>query len=108
MCDDGDQLTYCHHHVLPIWERWTDANPAMRRLIECNGADPRSCDELFRKLLAASRELRLRGESASVQTALAAATACYLAYLGVSHGRFIAACIRAEERDRAAREELPG
>jgi hypothetical protein len=49
--DDGEQLPYCCAHVPQTWERWTDSNPAVRRLIECNGADPQSYYDLFRKLL---------------------------------------------------------
>jgi hypothetical protein len=27
-------LTYCRNQMLPIWERWTDRNSAMRQCIE--------------------------------------------------------------------------
>jgi hypothetical protein len=39
--DDHDLLlTYCKHQLLPIWERWTDGNPTMRRALECLDSGP--------------------------------------------------------------------
>jgi hypothetical protein len=102
MHDDGDQFPYCHAHMLPNWERRTDGNPAMRRLIECNSADPHSYNELFTRLVNTAAEIRLQGDVSSVRAALAAADGCCQAYVGVPQERFIAACSRAEAHDRVA------
>jgi hypothetical protein len=89
------QLAYCREHILPIWERWTDGNLAARQLLECDGADPASHVELFGRLMAITHELRARDRDASTEAALAAASVCCDAYIGVPPDRFEAACTRA-------------
>jgi hypothetical protein len=69
MHDQDDQRAYCHEHILPIWERWTDGNLAARRLLECTSADPASHEELFRRLLGTTRELGDRGNDSTVRAA---------------------------------------
>jgi hypothetical protein len=91
---------------VPIWERWTDGNLAARRLLECTSAEPASHDELFRALMATTRELRARGRTASIIAACAAASACTKAYVGLPDLRFAEACTRAMDADAAARKEL--
>jgi len=39
------QLVYVREHLLPIWERWTDGNLAVRRALECDSADLASHEE---------------------------------------------------------------
>jgi hypothetical protein len=95
MPDTSDQRAYCREHILPIWERWTDGNVAARRLLECESADPASHVALFGRLMATTHELRTRGHDAGTRAALAAASVCCDAYIGVPTDRFEAACTRA-------------
>jgi hypothetical protein len=95
MHENDDQRTYSRVHMLPIWERWADGNLAARRLLECQSADPASHVELFGRLMATTHELRMRGSDASTGAALAAASVCCNAYIGVPPDRFEAACARA-------------
>jgi hypothetical protein len=37
-----DEHTALCQTLLVIWERWTDGNLAMRGMLECESADPRS------------------------------------------------------------------
>jgi hypothetical protein len=39
---DAPELACCHAALLPIWETWRDGDPAMRRALECESADPAS------------------------------------------------------------------
>jgi hypothetical protein len=34
------QLSYCRARLLPVWERWTRGNPAMRHALKARAADP--------------------------------------------------------------------
>ncbi|MDB5057211.1 MAG: hypothetical protein JWO59_683 [Chloroflexi bacterium] len=103
-----EQLEACHKFILPIWERWTDGNPAVRRLIECSSADPNTYDERFRLLLNTTAELSRHSDGVGIRAALAAASACCNAYIGVPDERFRTVCARAAALDRAARGELQG
>jgi hypothetical protein len=93
--DRDAQLAYCLVHIVPIWERWTEGNMAARRLLESANADPASHGELFGRLMATTHALRTRGTDASTEAALAAASVCCDAYIGVPADRFEAACTRA-------------
>jgi hypothetical protein len=95
MPENVDQRAYCREHILPIWERWTDGNVAARRLLECESADPASHVALFGRLMATTHEIRTHGRAASTRAAIAAASVCCNAYIGVSPDRFEAACTRA-------------
>ena len=83
MCEDrSSQTTYAHEHLLPIWERWTDGNLAMRRSLECESADPKSHEERRNILFETQCRFQGRGESAANMAALLAAQACQYALLG--------------------------
>jgi hypothetical protein len=59
MVDVGDEGRRCGDLLL-IWERWTDGNLAMRRMLECESADPRSHEERRRILMEAITQLMVR------------------------------------------------
>src|SRR5258708_7703639 len=71
MTDRDTQIAYCLEHILPIWERWTDGDPAVRRLLECESADPVQSEERFQELKATTLRLRKRGRNARIAAALA-------------------------------------
>jgi hypothetical protein len=102
MQNPDDQGTSCRQHILPIWERWTDGNLAARRLLERTSADPASHVALFGRLMATTHALRTRGHDAGTRAALAAASVCCAAYIGVPPDRFGAACTRATTAHIAA------
>jgi hypothetical protein len=69
--------------LLLIWERWTDGNLAMRRMLECESADLRSHEERCRILMEAITQLMVRG---SVDASSRAAIHAGLAALAVVSG----------------------
>ena len=75
------QVTYAHTHMLPIWERWTDGNLAMRRALECKSADPASHEERYNILFEAQCRFQGRGDSPANVAAMVAAQACQYALL---------------------------
>jgi hypothetical protein len=107
MHDDVDQLEYCYTHMLPIWERWTDGNQAVRRFLECTSADTVMHEEALRRLLDASIELSRHGDTPGIRAALAAASACCNANIGVPAEQFLVVCERAALQDRAAQWTRP-
>jgi hypothetical protein len=80
--DEGHQITYAYTHLLPIWERWTDGNLAMRRALECESADPLTHEERRNILFQTQIRLAGRGDSAPNMAAMLAAQACQYALLG--------------------------
>jgi hypothetical protein len=48
---DAPERAHCRSTLLPIWELWTDGDPALRRALECL-ADPASHREVRKRLLA--------------------------------------------------------
>jgi hypothetical protein len=78
----ADQLVYAYEHLLPIWERWTDGNLAMRRAIECDSADPPTHEERRNILFQTQCRFQCRGDSPANMAAMLAAQACQYALLG--------------------------
>jgi hypothetical protein len=97
------RLDFCQEQLLPIWETWTDGNPALRRFLECRSADPASHEERLQILVRASGELRRRGRgSRGVEAAALVAAAALKAYVGVPEGRWQEAVERALAAGRDA------
>ncbi|MDB5075583.1 MAG: hypothetical protein JWO42_1762, partial [Chloroflexi bacterium] len=67
MDNDADQLAYCHEHMLPIWERWTDGNQAVRRFLECTSADPVTHEEMLQQLLDTSIAISRYGDTPCIR-----------------------------------------
>jgi hypothetical protein len=96
------RLAYCQATLLPIWERRTDGDPALRRLLEGPTAGPDNHEERLRALRLTSADLRRRGERGpGVAAAILAAWACLKAYLEVPEGEWQRAVQRALVADRA-------
>ena len=55
--DDTPALTYCRGVLLPIWERWSDGDPSMRRALDCQSAKMplQSREEQRNRLFAAAQ-----------------------------------------------------
>ena len=83
-CDDARtaQVAYARDRLLPIWELWTDGNPAMRRALECEGADPLTHEEQRNRPFATQQLFWGRGEAPSNVAPKLAAEACQFALLG--------------------------
>jgi hypothetical protein len=90
----------CHAELLPIWERWTDGQLALRRFLECR--DGAAHDELIHALLGVTARLGPRGSELGVYAALQAAGACLKAYVGVPEHVFLLARDRALAAHQAA------
>jgi hypothetical protein len=73
---------YCLQHMLPIWERWTDGNLAMRRALECESADSHTHEERRNTLFQTQLKFEGHGDSAPNLAAMLAAQACQYALLG--------------------------
>jgi hypothetical protein len=100
--DRDAQIAYCREHMLPIWEYWTDGNPAFRQLLACENADPALFDGRYQSLIAATYQLRKGSRNAQVAAALAAAHVVCSASVGVSARQFQRMCYQAEEAGRLA------
>jgi hypothetical protein len=71
--DDAPALSYCRDVLLPIWGRWVDGDPSMRRALDCRGAGPASHEEQRNRLFATAQRFHGRGESpANIAAKLAA------------------------------------
>ena len=57
------EVDYCREVLLPIWERWTDGNLAMRRALDCESADPLTHEEYRNRLFQAQQVFHGRGET---------------------------------------------
>lgn len=78
------RLADCRTRLLPIWERWTGGDPALRGVLDCPSTDTGRQEERLRLLIAATGELRGRGDGdPGVRAALLAASACLRAYIRV-------------------------
>ncbi len=99
-------LAYCREVLLPIWERWTHADPVMRRALECHGVDPqvheRRCDDLFR----AQRRMSERSSVPAYRAAALAAQACQYALLGYPRAIIAQVAEEALEANAAARASI--
>jgi hypothetical protein len=96
------RLAYCRATLLPIWERRTGGDPALRRLLERPPAGPDRREERLRALRLTTADLRRRGESGpGVAAAILAAWACLKVYLEVPEGEWQQAAQRALAVDRA-------
>ena len=80
--DDTPALTYCRGVLLPIWERWSDGDPSMRRALGCQSADPLTREEQRNRLFAAAQGFHGRGESPANIAAKMAAEATLFALMG--------------------------
>jgi hypothetical protein len=80
--DRAAQRAYAYEHLLPIWERWTDGNPAMRRALDCESADPSTHEERRNILFQAQCLFQGRGDSPANMAAMLAAQAAMYALLG--------------------------
>ena len=67
--------------LLPVWERWTDGNLAMRRALECDSADPLTHEERRNILFQTQCQFQGRGETPANMAAMLAAQACQYALL---------------------------
>jgi hypothetical protein len=103
MAENLWQITYCHEHMLIVWERWTGGNLAARKLVENRVGDPLSRGSLFRQLSAAVRALGPREESGGIKAAQAAAAACCQACIDTPTEYFERACRQAMVADLRAR-----
>ena len=88
MTEQEQQRYHCRDVLLPIWERWTDGNLALRRFLERGSADSAARAARLHLLLTITATLRRQGQSASVRAALLAAGACVGAYLDVPDEHF--------------------
>jgi hypothetical protein len=75
------QHAYAAAHLLPIWERWTDGNLAMRRALACDSADPLTQEERRNILFQNQCRFQGRGDSPANMAAMLAAQACQYALL---------------------------
>jgi hypothetical protein len=96
------QLAYCRAYMLPIWEYWTNGNPALRDLLACGSTDLALFDGRYQELMTTASQLRKGGRNAQVAAALAAASVVCSAYIGVPERQFQRTCHQAEEAGRLA------
>jgi hypothetical protein len=87
------QLEYCRVHMVPIWEHWTNGNPAARRLLECTSTDIDIHVSLFRRLLIEMGELYRRDAGPPAVAALAAASTCCTTYMDAPAVQFDVVCV---------------
>jgi hypothetical protein len=80
--DRAAQRAYAYEYLLPIWERWTDGNLAMRRALDCESADLSTHEERRNILFQAQCLFQGRGDSPANMAAMLAAQACMYALLG--------------------------
>ncbi len=64
----GEPVTIlrCREHLLPVWERWTDGNPAFRRLLDAVGADALTRIERRGALCWVRQQLRAHDDPGSI------------------------------------------
>ncbi len=104
----GEPVTVlrCQEHLLPMWERWTDGNPAFRRLLDALGADPLTRIERRAALCGVRAQLRAHGDPGSV-AAIQASLVVLLLLARVPAGMVQEADRRAEEVLSAAVHPYP-
>jgi hypothetical protein len=107
MPENVDQRASCREHMLPIYERWTDGNSTMRKLLECESMDLAAHERLFWRLLNVTRQLHQQGYDVSALAALRAASVCTHAYIGVPSERFEEACDMAVQANIEALTVVP-
>ena len=100
-------LAYCRAVLLPIWERWTDGNPAMQRALDCESADPLTHEEYRNRLFAAQQGFAGRGETPDNLAASIAAQAVQFALLGYPPAMVEQVGARAEEAHEIALRQAP-
>jgi hypothetical protein len=76
---DTPECAHCHATLLPMWELWTDGDPAMPRALEYASADPASHREVRHRLLARMQYLLALQDNNAATTAMRAAWAVLLA-----------------------------
>jgi len=77
-----NRLVYCREVLQPVWERWTNGHPAMRRALACDPADGARCEELCNTLHHAQKQIDHRSRAPAHRAASLAAQACQYALLG--------------------------
>ena len=100
-------LGYCREVLLPIWERWTDGNLAMRRALDCQSADPLTHEAYRNRLFAAQQGFAGRGETPDNLAAGIAAQAVQFALLGYPAAMVKQVGAKAEEAHALALQHLP-
>jgi hypothetical protein len=63
--DAVNWLICCREILLPIWERWTDGNPALRRALESEESDPGGLERSVEKLSEVVSYLTIRAPEAA-------------------------------------------
>jgi hypothetical protein len=103
----GEPVTIlrCREHLLPVWERWTDGNPAFRRLLDALGAEPLMPIERRDELCRVRQLLRAYGDSGSV-AAIQASLVLLLLLARVPAGMVQEAWAAALAANRRAEEVL--
>ena len=99
-------LAYCREVLLPIWERWTRGDPAMRRALENHNADPVTHEKLCDALFQAQSKLQARTRVPAYRAAVLAAQACQYALLGYPRAIIVQVANEALEAHAAARAAL--
>jgi hypothetical protein len=100
--DSGDKLWYCRVILLPIWERWTDGHPALRRALECATADPDAQRQRQQRLQQVMARLQARGRSPSVRAAIAVGWAGLYCLRNAPEEILTPACARAHQAHAVA------
>ena len=102
-----DPLTYCRSVLLPIWERWTDGHPSMRRALDCESADPRTHQERREALMAIIAQLMVREGQVGTAAAVLAGMAALAALESDTGSGYERMCRWAVEGDSDALGRLP-
>ncbi len=108
MTEHEEQRYHGRDVLLPIWERWTEGNPALGRFLDGTGADPASRVERLHCLVTTTEALRRQGQSAGVRAALLAASACVQGYLALPDERFWTIARAAMQAHQTAEQQVDG
>jgi len=102
-----DPLAYCYRVLVPTWERWTDGNPSVRRVLDCASADPKTHQERSDALMAVILQLLARPGKVGVAGAVLAAMAVHATLEDGAGGGYGRLCRFAVDADRGAMARLP-
>src|SRR5260370_1612536 len=108
MTEQEQQRYHCRNVLLPIWERWTEGNPALGRFLDGMSADPASRVERLYRLVTTTETLRRQGQRASVRAALLAASACVQGYLPLPDAPFWTIARAAPQAHQTAEQQALG
>ena len=95
-------LNFCRDRLLPIWERWTDGQPSLRRALDGASADPHAQAEQRAAVLHVIADLMVEGSTWAESAAMCAAFAALAALEGQIDGGFREFVRLALEADREA------